>query len=252
MGISSDLRGLKVLYIPPRYLDPNASDEDKNVYEYYKQIMRNLHTNEQSGLILPQVLDDKGEQYFKFELMSMTGQKTYDVSSVIKRYEKDIITALMASQMMLGGENGGSFSLAESLSNISEMAIESKLLEIQEQLNHDLVRQLFELNNMSTDVMPEIRFGKVDKTDLDVLSKYIQRIASVGLISQDANTANWIAEQANMPKPFADTEIDVEEARVQLTGYSSGAGEGQATAGEGTSTSRAGQGDASATNKENA
>lgn len=252
MGISSDLRGLKVLYIPPRYLDPNASPEDKAVGDYYKQIMRNLHTNEQSGLILPQVLDDKGEQYFKFELMSMTGQKSYDVSGVIKRYEKDIITALMASQMMLGGENGGSFSLAESLSNISEMAIESKLLEIQEQLNHDLVRQLFELNGMSTDVMPEIRFGKVDKTDLDVLSKYIQRIASVGLISQDAKTANWIAEQANMPQPFADTEIDVEEARVQLTGYTSGAGEGQATAGEGTSTSRSGQGDASATNKENA
>lgn len=251
MGIASDLRGLKVLYIPPRYLDPNASEEDKAVGDYYKQIMRNLHTNEQSGLILPQVLDDKGEQYFKFELMSMVGQKSYDVSDVIKRYEKDIITALMASQMMLGGESGGSYSLGESLSNISEMAIEAKLLEIQEQLNHDLVRQLFELNNMRTDVMPEIRFGQVDKTDLGVLSKYVQRIASVGLISQDAETVNWIAEKAGMPTPFKDPETPIEEARTQLTGYSSGAGEGQATAGEGTSTNRAGQGDASANNTEN-
>ena len=251
MGISSDLRGLKVLYIPPRYLDPNASDEDKNVYEYYKQIMRNLHTNEQSGLILPQVLDDKGEQYFKFELMSMTGQKTYDVSSVIKRYEKDIITALMASQMMLGGENGGSFSLAESLSNISEMAIESKLLEIQEQLNHDLVRQLFELNNMSTDVMPEIRFGKIDKTDLDVLSKYIQRVGSQGLIQKTPENINQIAEWAGLPSKIEEGS-DLKDYEETLTGFTSNSGEGlQSGLPSGTGKADGSSGDGSTSNGEN-
>lgn len=252
MGISSDLRGLKVLYIPPRYLDPNASDEDKNVYEYYKQIMRNLHTNEQSGLILPQVLDDKGEQYFKFDLMSMTGQKTYDVSAVIKRYEKDIITALMASQMMLGGENGGSFSLAESLSNISEMAIESKLLEIQEQLNHDLLRQIFELNGMRTDVMPFFKFGDVNKPDLDVLSKFIQRVGAVGMLADTPETINWIADQAQMPKPFDDVNIKQDKAREALVGFTSNAGEGMTSGmGNGTGTSSGSSGDASSGNMEN-
>lgn len=251
MGIASDLRGLKVLYIPPRYMDPEASEQDKAVYEYYKQIMRNLHLNEQSGLILPQVLDDKGEQFFKFELMSMTGQKTYDVSSVIKRYEKDIITALMASQLMLGGENGGSFSLAESLTGISNMGIEAKLQELEEQLNHDLIPQLLRLNKMDTTVTPYFKFGQVSATDLDVLSKFLQRVASVGLISQDAKTVNWIAEQAQMPKPFDDTSQDIEEVRTKLTGYSSGAGEGQATAGDGTSTKPGGS-DSSTSNKENA
>ena len=71
MGVSADMRGLKVLYIPPRYMAADASPEDAQVYSYYKDIMRNMHQNEQSGLILPQVLDDKGEQYFKFELMSV-------------------------------------------------------------------------------------------------------------------------------------------------------------------------------------
>jgi phage gp29-like protein len=214
--------------------------------------MRNLHTNEQSGLILPQVLDDKGEQYFKFELMSMTGQKSYDVSGVIKRYEKDIITALMASQMMLGGENGGSFSLAESLSNISEMAIESKLLEIQEQLNHDMLRQIFELNGMRTDVMPEIRFGSVDKTDLDVLSKFIQRVGAVGMLADTPETINWIAQQAKMPKPFDDTSIDQETAREALVGFTSNAGEGMTSGmGNGTGSSTGSSGDSSTSNGEN-
>jgi len=252
MGIASDLRGLKVLYIPPRYLDPNASEEDRNVGEYYKQIMRNLHTNEQSGLILPQVLDDKGEQYFKFELMSMIGQKSYDVSSVIKRYEKDIITALMASQLMLGGTEGGSYSLGESLSSISEMAIEAQLREIEEQLNHDLIPQLFKLNNFDTTVTPRFAFGDVSKSDLDTLSKFIQRCGAVGMLSDNPKTINWLADQAGMPKPFDDVNIDQEKAREQLVGFTSNAGEGMTSGmGNGTGDSSGSSGDASTSNGEN-
>jgi hypothetical protein len=250
-GVSSDVRGLKVLYIPPRYMAEDASPEDKEVYAYYQRIMRNLHMNEQSGLILPQVLDDQGEQYFKFDVISVTGQKAFDTTAIIASYKNEIISALMASQLILGQGGGGSFSLAESLQSISNMAIESKLIEIRDQLNHDLVNQLFALNGWDTTVVPYFDFGDLVSPDLDVLSKFLQRTASVGLVSQDASTVNWIAEQANMPTPFADQTVTVEDARKQLTGYSSGAGEGQATAGEGTSTSPTGGDDASAGNMEN-
>lgn len=252
MGIATDLRGLKVLYLPPRYLDPNASDEDKNVYEYYKEIMRNIHKNEQSGIILPQVLDDKGEQYFKFELMGINGQKSFDVSEVIKRYEKSIITALMASQMILGQDGGGSFSLAESLSGISEMSIEAKLLEIQEQLNHDLIPQLFKLNGFDLSVTPYFSFGDISKPDIDNISKYIQRVGSQGLVSQDAKTINWLASQIGMPKPFDPESHTVDDVRQQVVGFTSNAGEGM-TSGlpSGTGKADGSSGDGSTANGEN-
>lgn len=157
----------------------------------------------------------------------------------------------MASQLILGQDGGGSFSLAESLQGISDMAIEAKLIEIQEQLNHDLIPQLFALNGFDTRVTPYFEFGKISETNLDELSKFLQRTASVGLIKNDAPTVNWIAEQAGMPLPFSDPEEDQESVKTQLTGYSSGAGEGQATAGEGTSTSPAGSDDSSVGNLEN-
>ncbi len=251
-GVSSDVRGLKVLYIPPRYMAEDASPEDKQVYQYYQQIMRNLHMNEQSGLILPQVLDDQGEQYFKFDVISVTGSKAFDTTAIISSYKKEIIACLMASQLILGQDGGGSFSLAESLQSISNMAIEAKLIEMRDQLNHDLVPQLFTLNGWDTAVVPFFDFGDLVSPDLDVLSKFLQRTASVGLISQDAQTVNWVAAQANMPAVFADTTIEVDEARKSLTGYTSGAAEGLVTAGDGTSTSPNGQSDASTSNSENA
>ena len=158
----------------------------------------------------------------------------------------------MASQLILGQDGGGSFSLAESLQGISDMAIEAKLIEIQEQLNHDLIPQLFALNGWDSAITPMFSFGDLKTPDLDVLSKFIQRVGAAGMLSQDASTVNWIAEQANMPTPFDDVTIPLEDVRGQLTGFTSSAGEGMETLGEGTSTSIAGQNDASVGNGENA
>ena len=132
------------------------------------------------------------------------------------------------------------------------MAIESKLIEIRDQLNHDLVTQLFQLNGWSTDVVPYWDFGDLVSPDLDVLSKFLQRTASVGLISQDPSTINWISQQANMPTPFEDQTISIEDARMQLTGYSSGAGEGMEEGNpSGTGKATGKSGDASTANTEN-
>lgn len=158
----------------------------------------------------------------------------------------------MASQLILGQGGGGSFSLAESLQSISNMAIESKLIEIKDQLNHDLVVQLFQLNGWDTSVVPYFDFGDLVSPDLDVLSKFLQRAGAAGLVSQDANTINWVAAQANMPTPFEDQTITVDEARKQLTGFTSNAGEGMTTGlGSGTGTATGG-GDQSTGNGENA
>lgn len=249
-GVSSDVRGLKVLYIPPRYMAEDASPEDKEVYAYYQRIMRNLHMNEQSGLILPQVLDDQGEQYFKFDVISVTGQKAFDTTAIIASYKNEIISALMASQLILGQGGGGSFSLAESLQSISNMAIESKLIEIQDQLNHDLIPQLWALNGWDASVTPTFAFGDLVSPDLDVLSSYIQRVGAAGLIRKTPSTVAWLAEQANMPVDFA-LDVEQEDFEKLLTAYDSNAGEGMAE-GLGSGTGKAtGGGDKSIGNSEN-
>lgn len=212
--------------------------------------MRNLHMNEQSGLILPQVLDDQGEQYFKFDVISVTGQKAFDTTAIIASYKNEIISALMASQLILGQGGGGSFSLAESLQSISNMAIESKLIEIQDQLNHDLIPQLWALNGWDASVTPLFSFGDLVSPDLDILSKFLQRAGAAGLLRKTPATVAWVAEQANMPIDFA-LDVPQEEFEKLLTAYTSNAGEGMETLGEGTSLSSNGQSDASVGNGEN-
>lgn len=252
-GVATDVRGLKVLKLHPRYMDPAASEEDKAVYAHWMNIMRNLHMGEQSGVIVPSLKDDNGEEMIAdLELLGVNGTRSYDVNAIIGRYKQEIITSLMASQLILGQNGGGSFSLAESLQGISDMAIESKLIEIQDQLNHDLIPQIFSLNGWDTAVTPLFAFGDLKSPDLDVLSKFVQRVAAVGMLSQDPKTVNWIAEQANMPIPFSDTTVDIDEAREQLTGAESRSGDGMSSGlNSGTGSSSGSSGDSSTGNTEN-
>lgn len=250
-GVATDVRGLKVLSLHPRYMDPNASPEDQQVYAHWQNIMRNLHMGEQSGVIVPSLKDENGEEMIAdLKLLSINGSKTYDTNVIINRYKNEIISSLMASQLILGQDGGGSFSLAESLQGITEMAIESKLTEIQDQLNHDLIPQLFALNGWDVTVTPEFSFGKVNKQDLDDLSKYVQRVASVGLLPKTPEVINFLTEQMGMTPQF-EPDHDQEEMEKLLTGNESRAADGMTTAGEGTSTSPMGGDDASVGNTEN-
>ena len=205
IGITRDLAGMPTLYIPPRYMSPDATDEEAAVYAYYQKVIRNIQMNEQSGLILPQMFDPESRQpLFKFELMGTTGGKSYDTNKIIQRYANEILQALFADMLKLGQDSVGSYSLADSKSSIMAMAIEARLKEIQDVLNTDLMRQLFEVNGWSTEVLPEFQYGDLDEIDIDKFSQAIQRIKAVGLIAPTAGNVNYIAEVLGLPDTIED------------------------------------------------
>jgi hypothetical protein len=211
IGVAQDANGFKVLYLPPQYLKEDATPEDKQVLEYYKKMMANAHVAKQSGVILPYFTDSQGNKQFEFDIKSITGSKSFDTNSIIQRYTMEILTCLFADFLSLGSTGGGSFSLAESKLSLVEMVIKSKLSEIADVLNFDLVPQLFALNGWDTDVLPYFAFGKPSKESLDEISKYVQRIRAVGMLPRTPEVINWILEQADIdykvPKDMSSEEL---------------------------------------------
>lgn len=247
-GVSQDMRGLKVMYLPPQYLDPNASSEDKEVLDYYQRGMTNLHRNEQSSLILPMYRDELGNKMFEFDVVSVRGQNAHDVDKIITRYKKEIITSLMAGQLILGQEGGGSYSLAESLDSVTQMVIDTRLSAIRDQLNNDLVPQLFALNQWDITETPYFDYGEVAQNSLDEISKYVQRVGAAGLLPKTPRVVNFLTERLGVDSEFKETDKG-EEFDSQLTNYVSGASEGMEKGmGNGTSNKPAGR-DNSTANK---
>ena len=250
IGVTRDLGGLPVLKIPPRYMSPDASDEEKSIYAYYQKVIRNIQNNEQGGLILPQAFEGESRQpMFEFELMSVRGTKQYDTNAIINRYDNKIMISLFADILKMGTEQVGSYSLASSKTNLMAMAIESRLKEIQDVLNHDLIPQLFKLNGWSTQKLPTFEYSDLEDIDLEEFSKAIQRIAAVGLLERDRPTLNRIRVALGLKPKADDAPINLEE----LTPATSRTGDSFSTATgglNGTSDSVAGS-DNSTSNVEN-
>lgn len=251
LGVATDVRGLKVIYIPPQYLSSSASDEEKETANEFKRALSTIHNGEQSGIILPQAFDDNGNKLFEFEVKSVMGTASHDIDKIISRYKKEIVVGLLAPMLTIGQDGSGSFALAEVLQGITSTVVESRLIELQDQLNHDLIPQLFMINGWDTSVIPYFEFEAVDRTSLDEWSSAIQRIASNGLVKLDANTVNEIHTRLGLGVAYDDADTDIQDIRENATNFTSNAGEGMVSpTGKGTAKSPVSS-DTSAANKEN-
>lgn len=251
IAVAQDSNGFKVLYIPPEYMTTDASEDKKEAFEEYKKILSNMHQAKQSGVILPLITDQDGNKMFELKFESITGQKSYDTNAIINRYTSEILTALFADFLSLGSNGSGSFSLAESKISVVEMAIQSKLDEIKSQLNHDLIKQLFELNGWDTDVLPYLDYGSVGTESLDELGKFIQRVSATGNLPKVPEVINWIMKAADIPYRV-DLGLSTEDLTKILSPDTSASGSGMTEGlNNGTGSSNGSSGDSSTSNNEN-
>lgn len=248
-GIAKDLQGLPVLYIPAQYMAPDASPEQKLIYESYKNIIRNIQNNSQSGLILPSNVDPETRQkLFEIELLSTEGKKNFDTNEVKQYYLNLIYTGLFADILVLGNNGVGSFALGQVKNSLTGAAVETILDNIVESFNRQVIRQLYELNGFDPARACKLDYDGINQTDLETLSKFIQRVASVGLVEKDRATLNVIRDAMGTDVKPEDEPVD----ESILTGHTSRASDGMAKgSGNGTSDFVAGT-DTSSLNAENA
>lgn len=186
-----------------------------------------MHIGQESSLILPMVLDDNGENAVKFEVISTTGKKSYDVDQIIRRYTNEIIAALYANSLVTGQDGGGSMALSESQIKIRDDIIESFLAEIADVFNHYLIPRIFKWNGWEVEEYPKFAYGKVSPPSLEQMSSAGQRFGAVGLIPRTAETINYISSLWGNPYRF-DEDATSEEIEKLLGQNESKAGSGMA------------------------
>lgn len=225
IGVAQDNNAFKILFLPPEYLVEDRDPDREASFNMYTRMMERAHQAKQSGFILPMLLDNDGNKMFDFEIKNISGQKSYDVNAIINRYVREIQVALFADVLSLGSGSGGSYSLAESKVSIIEMAVKSRLNEIKDQLNHKLVKTLFEQNSWPTDIMPYIDFDLPNSESLESVGKYLQQAAAVGLIPLVPEVVNFVLARVGIDYRVPD-DIEPEKLREMMTNFTSESGGG--------------------------
>jgi len=239
-GVAKDLNGLPVLMLPAQYLAADAPPEVQAIRQYYENVMRNIQMNEQSAVILPQVIDPESKQpMFKLDLLSVDGKKNFDISKIKEYYKTLIFVSLFADILIQGTTSTGSFALGTLKNSLSAAYAERLIANIAETLQNDLIRQTYALNNWDTSRIGRLDTDGIEPADLETLGKFLQRVASTSLIEKDREVLNLVRESLGIdPRPE-----DEEPREEYISENTSRAGDGLATPFEGTRTSEGGQND---------
>jgi hypothetical protein len=139
-------------------------------------ICRARVVDEQMGILLPSDTwvdaDGKPSAAKQFELKLLTpegGKGQVDVDKTIARHKIDMMLTLLCDFLSLGHEVRGTNNLAVVKVDMFYSGVEGWLDNISEVLNRYALPRIWELNNISPDLMPQFKPDMPQRLDLDGL-----------------------------------------------------------------------------------
>lgn len=252
IGVTKDLGGVVVFDVPQEVMVEAAADPTSWQATFITDLEKKaaaITAGDQSYLIMPKVYDDKGNPLYDFKLQGVEGGgKQYNTNELAMRHSKKILMSFFADVLSLGSDTDGSYSLADSKTSLMSMGIEAVLENLKRTLNHDLMRQTYELNGWSYDPLASAGFeyGDLEEEDLEALSGFIQRTMAVGAMRPTSDLEDKLRGLLDLdPMKEAKPEI-LETENISRAGDGMNSGMGN---GVGKSTSKGS--DRSKSNKEN-
>ncbi len=247
IGVSKDMAGMPLLRIPVEVLNKanadSSSPEGKFVLEMSKQISA-LHAGEQNMVILGSDTQANGSTFdYDLQFLGITGQgKQFDLQTIINAKRSAIYSSFGALNL-ISNEGSGGYNQLEGQNNIHYAFVKNTIATIEEAIQNDLVPQLLKMNGIeySIEDLPRFKAGDITGISLDESGKFIQRVASVGLLPKVPSVINEILRKGGFDFQV-DDDLTVEELDLLTTSDTSRAGEGLGTSGTG-NTQLVGSGD---------
>ena len=200
IGIERDLAGLPVLKAP-QGVDIWSNDDDDYVQmrASAEQIVQNIRRDSMEGIVIP--------NGWELSLLSTGGQRQFDTTAIIERYDSRIAMTCMADFILLGHQQVGSFALSSDKTKMFAMAIGSYLNIICEVFNNQAIPALIDINGDHfsgiTDY-PKLVHGDVEDPNLDKLGDFINKMVSCGILLPDEGMEDFARNQAGLPERIDD------------------------------------------------
>lgn len=177
----------------------NTADPINSHEKRAREILASVHKNDTAGVI------EEGEILtFRFETPKMTGV-TADSDRVIQRKDEAIARAALASWLLLGTREKGSYALARELGDMFFIAVTGFLQTISQVFTRWAVPTLFMYNPFpGITGYPEITTSINRRVDLETISKVVNELAGSQVITVDLALEQYIRELAGLPRRAVD------------------------------------------------
>ncbi|TCK99360.1 hypothetical protein BXY66_3862 [Shimia isoporae] len=208
IGCERDLTGYPVLKVPGELLSNDADPSAIATRNAYESMLGNIRRDTMEGLLLPSDVDDAGNAFYQFELMTSGGTRAVDTDAMIRRHEVRMAQSVMADFLFIGSESTGSHALAEVKLKSLLGATENLMQSVAHVLNTSLLPMLSAINGFDDDLMPTLQPEPLVPADLDGLGNYITSLTNAGIPLTDQETENTLRELADLPEGPAPEDRD--------------------------------------------
>lgn len=227
IGIERDLCGLPTFRIPQEVMDDaNQVDDNNQPTEAAKRAqakvaaaikaVSDLRFNKSGGLVMPSntYADDvSGDRtpMWDFKLITTAGQRSIDVRTAIRDYDRAIARVLMMQFLHLGDRSTGSFALSADQSDIGVRALQSFANRICDQWNMKLIKLIWTVNGFDLRYMPKLQASELNKDGIVQVGKFLADAArGAELWESDDVVRRALLRLGNLPfNPEAQREAAV-------------------------------------------
>ena len=214
IGIERDLAGFPVMYVDPEIMRTDATATQQAIFGDYKEAIINIRRDQQEGMILPAIYDDKNNLMYRLELISAGGSRQFDTNTIITRYDQRIATSVLADFILLGQAANGSYALSSDKTNLFALSLRCWLEIIRSAFNEHAILRLFQVNGFDTKNLPTMEFGDIETPPLGELGNYIQVLAGAGVpLFPDDNLENYLRGLASLPEKRESAKGDADTAQ---------------------------------------
>jgi len=205
IGVERDLAGIPVIYTSGEVAASRLPNGTTYMDEF-KKILRNVRRDEQEGLIMPAVFDEKGNKLCWIELLSSAGSRQHDVGKIIDRINRLMATTVVADFLFLGQQAVGSWALSSSKTDVFGLALNSINKSIASVVNRYAIPGLWRMNpTFKKENMPQLVPSDIETPDLNELGNLIKNLSGSGMpLFPDDNLENWIRQLQKWPEKSKD------------------------------------------------
>lgn len=212
IGVERDLAGLPVLWAPDNLFAAEANDDEKALLERLKKIVTSIKRDEQEGILMPMAYDDDKNPMYKIELLSTGGDRQFDTSAIVGRYNEGIAMSMLADFILMGHDSVGSYALSDNKTKLLSVALGATLDAMVSEINTNAHPMLTRLNGWPLELTPILHHGDIESANLTVLGDFLKKMADAGMILfPNPVLEKYVLTQAGLPN-----DPEAEKARAEL------------------------------------
>lgn len=217
VSLSRNLEGIPKLSMSSRYLSDNATPDEAMTRDFMIRQTKSVKYNQQTALVVPSDVDDKGNRMIDLELMTAGPNVRVDQCRTVATACEQLIAESILANFMKLGNGGGSYAMSSNMTDMFVLEMKKYLDNIASVINGEAVLTLMKVNGMDTRYAPTLCHEGLDTDSIGVFIDALMKSIAAGAVVPTQSIQKSVLSKLNLPTEEADEAWEEQEKlREQL------------------------------------